>query len=51
MKTVTDDHDGGDAEQQRWMQWRRIYGTSTEEMWDDGDGEMVWNDSDRLGKY
>ena len=51
MKIAVDKHGGGDAGQQEWIwQWRRC-GTATDEMWDNGDGEMGWKDGDGLGKY
>ena len=51
MKTSEDDHGGGDSGQHGWIQRRRIFGTATDEMWDDGDGEMGCKDGDGLGKY
>ena len=51
MKTEADNHSGIDVGQQGLIRWRRICRTETEEMWDDGDGEMGWKNGDRLGKY
>ena len=51
MKTAADENGGGDAGQQGWIRRRRICGTATEDMWDDGYGEMGWKNSDGLGKY
>ena len=51
MKTAADEHSVGYAGQQGWIRRRRICGTETDEMWDDGDGKMGWKDSDGLGKY
>ena len=46
-----DEHGGGDAGQQVLIRrWRRC-GTATEDMWDDGYGEMGWNNGNGLGKY
>ena len=51
VNTAADDHGGGDAGQQGWIwRWRRC-GTATDEMWDNGDGEMGCKDGDGLGKY
>ena len=51
MKTAVDEHGGVDAGQQVWIhRWRR-FGTATEEIWYDGDGEMGWKNGDGLGKY
>ena len=51
MKTVMYDHIGGDAGKTGWIRRRRRCGTATEEVWDDGDGEMVFKDGDGLGEY
>ena len=51
VKTAADKHGGGDAGQQKWIMRWKICRTATEEMWDDGDGEMGWKNGDRLGKY
>ena len=37
--------------QQGWIRRQRICDTATEDMWDDGDGEMDWKNGDGLGKY
>ena len=50
MKTAEDDHGGGEEGQQGWIWRRRICGTATYEMWDDGDGETGWKDSNGLGE-
>ena len=44
-------HVDRDAGQQRWIRRQRRCGTTIEEMWDDGDGEMGWENGDGLGKY
>ena len=51
MKTAAYEHDGGDAGQQGWIRRWRICWTATDEMWDDGDGEIGCKDGDGLGKY
>ena len=51
MNTEADEHGGGYAGQQGWIQRRRRFGTITDEMWDDVYGEMGWKDGDGLGKY
>ena len=51
MKTAADDHGGRDAVQQVLIRWQRRCGTATEEMWDDGDGEMGSKNDNGLGKY
>ena len=51
MKTAADGHGGVDAGKQGWIWRRRICGTETDEMWDDGDGEMGWKGGDGLDKY
>ena len=51
MKTASEEHSGGDAGQKRWIRRRRRCGTETEEIWDDGDGEMGWKGGDKLGIY
>ena len=51
MKTASDEHGGRGAGQQEWIWRQRRCGTETDEMWDNGDGEMVWEDGGRLGKY
>ena len=51
MKTAADENVGLDEVKQRWIRRQRICGTATEDMWDDGDGEMGWNNGNRLGKY
>ena len=51
MNTSADEHGGGYAGQQRWIWRRRKYGTATDEMWDDEDGEMGYKDGDGMGKY
>ena len=51
MKIETDEHGGGDTGQQVWIRRRRRCGMATEEMWDDGDGEMGWKDGDGKGKH
>ena len=51
MKTAAGEHGGGDSEQYEWIWQRRRCGTATDDMWDDGDGEMGWKDGGRLGKY
>ena len=50
MKTVADEHGGGDAGQQGWIRRRRRCRTATEEIWDDGDDKMGWKDDDGLGQ-
>ena len=40
-----------DRKGQRQIRRRMRCGTATYEMWDNGDGEMGWKDSDGLGKY
>ena len=50
VKTAADKHGVGDAGQQRWVRRKRRCGTATDEMWDNGDGEMVWKDDGGLGK-
>ena len=50
MKTAADDHSGGYAGQQGWIRrWKRC-GTATDEMWDDGDGEIGWKNDNGLVK-
>ena len=39
-KTEADEHGGGDAGQHGLIRQKRICGTATEEMRNDGDGEM-----------
>ena len=39
-KTATDENGGADTGQQGWIRQQRIRGTATEDMWDDGDGEV-----------
>ena len=51
MKTAEYEHGGRDAGKQEWIWRRRRCGTATDEMWDDGDGEMGRKDGDELGKY
>ena len=51
MKTAAGEHSGKDAGQQGLIRRRRRCSTSTEEMWDNGDGEMGWKNGDGLGKY
>ena len=51
MKTEEDKHGGGDAGQQGWIRQKRRCGMETDEMWDNGDGEMGCKDGDGLGKY
>ena len=51
VKTAADEHGGGYAGQYEWIWRRRICGTATDEIWDDGDSEMSWKDGNRLGKY
>ena len=51
MKTATGENGGGDAGQQGWIWWCRRCGTATEEMWDDGEGEMGWKNGDGLVEY
>ena len=51
MKKAADEHGGGDTRQQVLIRQRRRCWTATDEMWDDGDGEMGWKDGDGLGKY
>ena len=51
MKTAEYEHGGRDAGKQEWIWRRRRCGTATDEMWDDGDGEMWWKDGGGLGKY
>ena len=46
MKTASDEHGGGDAGQKVWIRRQRRCGTATDDMWDDGDGEMGWKDGD-----
>ena len=51
MNTAADEYGEVDVGQHGWIRrWRRC-GIATEEMWDDGDGEMGWKDGNRLGKY
>ena len=51
MKTVVDKHGGGHVVQYEWI-WRRSrFGPATDEIKNDGDGEIVWKDGDGLGKY
>ena len=51
VKTAADDHGGRYAGQYEWIWRRRRFGTATDEMWDDIDGEMGWKDGNGLGKY
>ena len=51
MKKAVDEHGGGDAGHQVWIRQRRRCGTTTDEMWDDGNGEMGWKDGNKLVKY
>ena len=51
MKTSAEDHGGGDAGQHVCIQPQRRCRTATEEMWDDGDGEMDWKNGNGLGKH
>ena len=51
VNTAADEHGGVDVGQQGWIWWQRICGAATEEIWDDGDGEMGWKHGDGLGKY
>ena len=51
MKIAADGHSGGDSGQQVLIGQRRICRTSKEEMWDNGDGKMGWENIDGLGKY
>ena len=51
MNTAADEHSGGDAGQQEWIRRRRRCGTATDEIWDNGDGEMGSKDGDGLVKY
>ena len=51
VKTVAYEHGGEDAGKKIWIQRRRIFGTATEDMWDNRYGKMGWKDSDGLGKY
>ena len=50
-KKAADNHGGGDAGQQGWIQRQSICETATDDMWVNGDGEMVWKDGNGLGKY
>ena len=51
MKKVADEHSGRYEGQQGWIRrWRR-YGAATEEMWDNGDGQMGWKYSDGIDKF
>ena len=50
MKTEADDHSGRDAVQQIWILGQKRCGTATDEMWDNGDGEIGWKDDDGLRK-
>ena len=51
MKKAVDEHGGGDAGHQVWIWQRRRCGTTKDEMWDDGNGEMGWKDGNKLVKY
>ena len=51
MKKAAYDRGGGDAGQKGWIRRQRRCGTATEEMWDNGDGEMGWKEGGGLGKY
>ena len=51
MKTEAGEHGGGDEGKHGCIRRRRRCGTSTYEIWDDGDGEMGGKDGDGLGKY
>ena len=45
MKTAAEKHGDGDAGQQGWIRRLVICGTETDEMWDNGDGEMGRKDA------
>ena len=51
MKTVADEHGGGDSGQHGWIRQRSRCGTAIDDMWDYGDGKIGCKDGDRLGKY
>ena len=51
VKTAADKHGGGYPGQQGGIQWLRRCGTSTDDMWDNGDGEMGCKDGNGMGKY
>ena len=57
---MTDKFSGEDSGRQEWWRRCRTTGMDTaveemwdgkDEMWDNGDGEMGWKDSNGLGKY
>ena len=50
-KTESDEHGDVDAGQQGWLWRQRICGMETYEMWDYGDGKMIWKNVSGLGKY